>query len=63
MELGYILVTLGWQAPMLIGKIGKAFEPSRRHAAGDLGKHPRQDREEHKGKTEGNIVEQVEARR
>jgi len=42
---------------MLIGKIGKAFEPSPHRPARDLGKHPRQDREEHKGKTEGNIVE------
>jgi len=32
---------------MLVSKIGKAFEPSLHRLAGDLGKHPRQDREEH----------------
>jgi len=38
MELGYILVALGWQAPMLIGKTGKAFEPSPHRPAKSLGK-------------------------
>jgi len=28
MEYGYILVTFGWQAPMLVTKIAKAFEQS-----------------------------------
>ena len=38
---------------MLIGKIGKAFEPTSYRPARDLGKHPRQDREEHYGDDRG----------
>ena len=53
MELGYIVVTLGWQAPMLVGKIGKAFEPSHRRPARDLGKQCRQDRQEYYGEDRG----------
>lgn len=38
---------------MLIGKIDKAFELSAHRPAGDLGKHHRQDREEHYGEHRG----------
>ena len=38
---------------MLIGKIGKAFEPSPHRPVRDLGKHRRQDREEHYGEDRG----------
>jgi len=44
---------LAWQAPMLVGKIGKAFEPSHRRPARDLGKQCRQDQEEGYGEDRG----------
>ena len=47
MELGYILIILAWQAPMLSGKAGKAFEPSPQRLARYLGEQRRQEPEEH----------------
>jgi len=38
---------------MLIGKIGKAFEPSPHRLAKDLGKHHRQEPQEHYGDDRG----------
>jgi len=38
---------------MLVGRIGKAFEPSLHRLSGDLGKQRRQEPEEHQGDDRG----------
>ena len=44
---------LSWQAPRLIGKVSKAFEPSNYRPTEDQEEYRGKDREEHRGASRG----------